>query len=118
MNGDGWDDLYVRTGHVPAYWFIGNPSEQPDLPYILAPMVRRPCLPRSPLKQWKWGEGAWRQTSRAMASDLLLGATDDGVAFLKGATPDTGIWLKLTPTVSAPGARCQRTGLLLVHQGG
>ena len=106
MDGDGWDDLYVRTGHVPAYWFIGNPQEQTDLPYLFNGSGT------GTLSKWIAPDAAEMGRGGVAADldgdgirDLLLGATDGGIVrVLKGTNPESGLWLHLNSTVSAPGA--------------
>lgn len=107
VDGDGIEDLWVRTGRMAATWFLGNQQEQADVVWRLdgvggAERMDPELLPQA----GSAGRGIVAADIDGDGRvDLLAGSADDGPVHLwMGGGPVTTAHVVLHATVSAPGA--------------
>ncbi|NUN15562.1 MAG: VCBS repeat-containing protein [Myxococcales bacterium] len=107
LTGDGYEDLWIRTGQMVSTWFLNNDKVQPDIAWTFGSdgAVKRielatlGALPEA-------GRGAVAADVDADGRvDLWAGSAHDGpLRLLLGAGPISTLALTLAHTISAPGA--------------
>ncbi len=106
LDGDGYDDLYVRTGHVPGHAFLKNDEAQDDLSFVFgadgeAADFASVLLPEAPEK----GRGAIVvDVDRDGRPDIVAASSSSAPRLFLAKGPSSSVEVRLRATLSSPSA--------------